>query len=142
MKIWKSRYFGQKIFFSKKIFFNYFSTLISNMCRKIFFPRFEYSSSDVFKAFFRKNAFFNIFLNIEPRTVKFGQDPLFLMLFTKKWQNSKKNIILTLFGKIRFLVNFRNPKIFLGYHRFPITRVLINSLMQKNLKKIDFGGMR
>ena len=99
----KKSFFWQKIFFSKKFFFNYFSRLISNNFRKKnFFPRFEFSSSDVFEAFFRKNAFFNIFLNIETRTVKFGQDPLFLMLFTKKWQNSKKNIILPLLGKFDF----------------------------------------
>jgi len=134
VKIWKVVFLAKNFFF-QKIFFYYFSTLISNIFRKKFvFPRFEFSSSDVFKALFRKNAFFNIFLNIEPRAVKFGQDPLFLMLFTKKWQNSKILSFCHFLGKFDFWSIFvilkiswvlGKPKFF--FHRFLIKRVLTNS---------------
>jgi hypothetical protein len=79
------QYSGQKVFFFKKIFFNYFSTLISKIFSRIFFfSRYEFWSSDVFKTIFRKNTFINIFLNTKSKNVRFSQDTLFLMLSKKK----------------------------------------------------------
>ena len=109
------QYSGQKIFFFKKFFFNYFSTLISKIFSRIFFFfRYEFWSSDVFKTFFRKNTFLNIFLNTKSRNVRFSQDTLFLMLFKKKWLNLKKKVILALFLENRFLVDFRKIENFLA----------------------------
>ena len=113
------QYSGQKIFFFKKFFFNYFSTLISKIFSRIFFFfRYEFWSSDVFKTFFRKNTFLNIFLNTKSRNVRFSQDTLFLMHFKKKWLNLKKKVILALFLENRFLVDFRKIENFLA-SRYP-----------------------
>ena len=113
------QYFDQKKYFSKKFFFNNLSRLISKIFSEIFFfSRFEFQSSDVFQAIFRKNTFLNIFLNTKSRNVRFSQDKSFLMLFKKKWLNLKKKVILALFLKNQFLVDFRKIENFFG-SRYP-----------------------
>ena len=110
---------AKKYFFSKNFFLTIFQRWFQKFSAEyFFFFRYEFWSSDVFKTFFRKNTFLNIFLNTKSRNVRFSQGTLFLMLFKKKWLNLKKKVILALFLKNQFLVDFRKIENFFG-SRYP-----------------------
>ena len=150
MKIWKSRFFGQKFFFSKNFFLTIFRRWFQIFSGKNFF--FPDSNSRVLtflRPFFEK-MFFSIFFSIlssEPSNLVRIH---YFWCFSRKNDKTRKKISFwhflvkldfwSIFVILKIFWDIGNPKFF--FHRFLITRVLTNSLIQKNLKKIDFGGMR
>ena len=106
--MWKKKYqkkwkFEKVVFLAKKFFFNYFSTLISNIFRKkIFFPRFEFSSSDVFKAFFEKMLFSIFFSILRPEPSSLARIHYFWCFSRKNDKTRKKISFWHFLGKFDF----------------------------------------
>jgi hypothetical protein len=116
--------------------FRYFSSLISKIFSRIFlFSRYEFWSSDVFKTFYRKNTFLNIFLNTKSRNVKFSQDTLFLMFHQEKMTKlGKKKSFWHFFWKINFWSIFVKLKIFyspFSYQTTCLCKIIIKNLFQR-----------